>query len=88
MFRLAIEPDNSTHKFFYMHDRGGSGKSTVARLINALAGDSQTTSTTLSLLGSNQFEHSNFVSPKVVLVNDPGKGSGDQLSLTMFGWRR
>lgn len=81
MFRLAIEPDNSTHKFFYMHDKGGSGKLTVARLINALAGDSQTTSTTLSLLGSNQFEHSNFVSQKVVLVNDPGRGSGDHSAL-------
>ena len=81
MFRLAIQPNNSTQKFFYMHGRGGSGKSTVARLINALAGDKHTTSTTLALLGSNQFEHSNFVSQKIVLVNDPGRGNGDHSAL-------
>lgn len=81
MFRLAIQPNNSIQKFFYMHGRGGSGKSTVARLINALAGELRTTSTTLALLGSNQFEHSNFVSQKVVLINDPGKGNGDHSAL-------
>ena len=81
MCRLAIEPNNSIQKFFYMHGKGGSGKSTVARVINALAGDMHTTSTTLALLGSNQFEHANFVSQKVVLVNDPGRGNGDHSAL-------
>lgn len=64
-----------------MHSRGGSGKSIVLMLINALAGEKHTTSTTLALLRSNQFEHSNFVSQKVLLVNDPARGNGDHSAL-------
>lgn len=63
-------------KFLFLIGRGGTGKGTFQRLMVALAGQSNTETSTLKDLENNRFEMAKHYRKRLCLINEAGKFNG------------
>jgi putative DNA primase/helicase len=67
---VAVGDGARVQKFLELIGSGGTGKSTLIRLLIAFIGESNTTDTTLNELENNKFECSSFYGKRLVLISD------------------
>lgn len=77
LFQLILIGELRYQVFFYLYGYGGTGKTLLTRIIEALVGVEGTHVTSLKSLNCDQFEILNIVDKKLVLMSDTEQYSKD-----------
>ena len=77
LLKVVILGQPQLHTFFYLYGPGGTGKTILTLLVNALVGDATTHTTTLRALNNDQFEAVNIAYKKLLLIGDTESYSRD-----------
>jgi len=75
-FRMALT-GGSVQKFLEVIGAGGTGKSTLTRLLTMLVGDENCTTTDLKNLEENRFESAKLFNKRLTVINDSFRYGGD-----------
>jgi len=75
-FRMALT-GGSVQKFLEVIGAGGTGKSTLTRLLNMLVGDENCTTTDLKNLEENRFESAKLFNKRLTVINDSFRYGGE-----------
>ncbi|MFK5894596.1 MAG: phage/plasmid primase, P4 family [Pseudomonadota bacterium] len=76
-FYLALTGTSDIQKFLEVVGAGGTGKSTLTRLFEALVGKENHVTTDLKNLENNRFESAIFYEKKLALINDSSRYGGE-----------
>jgi putative DNA primase/helicase len=74
-FKIAVT-GGELQKFLEVVGQGGTGKSTLVRLLISLLGESNTVSSDLEKLENNSFETAMLYGKKLVIISDPSRYGG------------
>lgn len=79
-FKIALV-GGDIQKFLELIGAGGTGKSTLARLLVALVGERNSVTTDLKQLEQNKFEVASLYGKRLVLINDSNRYGGEVSTL-------
>ena len=80
-FYLALIGSKNIQKFMELVGVGGTGKSTLTRLLTMLVGEENKAATDLKNLENNRFESSTFYGKRLVLISDSSRYGGEVSAL-------
>ncbi len=80
-FYLALIGSKNIQKFMELVGVGGTGKSTLTKLLTMLVGDGNHVATDLKNLENNRFESSTFYGKKLVVISDSSRYGGEVSAL-------
>jgi len=75
-FKIALSGGN-LQKFLEVVGAGGTGKSTLTRLLNMLVGEDNCTTTDLKNLEENRFESAKLFNKRLIIINDSSRYGGE-----------
>ncbi len=75
-FKIALAGGN-LQKFLEVVGAGGTGKSTLTRLLNMLVGEDNCTTTDLKNLEENRFESAKLFNKRLIIINDSSRYGGE-----------
>ena len=76
-FRCIFVGDSSAEKYLEVTGSGGTGKSTLMKVVKMLVGDGNTASTSFRALEENRFEPAALLGARLILIPDTKKYAGD-----------